>query len=569
MAQYCRISKKAFVFFLTSHGQGNKLICRSLSNYSEALNCESMYSLQLRMFSILVGSAKDSHQNLVQSIASANSKRSNRTQIPLPHRTIPEPIGQDLDFVNVAHSHLTHSDWAKLESLASRLTPFRVKHVLLKAQKDYVLSLEFFKWVELKNPKLHTLETRSIILHVLTKNRKFKSAESIVRKSFEPGIDLPGKLFDAVLYSYRVCDSSPRVFDLLFKTCAHMKKFRNATDMFCSMKEYGFLPTVESCNAYISSLMSLNRADIALAFYREMQRSRISPNVYTVNMVIGAFCKSGKLEKAVEVFREMENINLKPNVVSYNTLIAGHCNNGLFNVAMKLKSSMEQNGVCPNNVTFGTLIHGLCKEGKLHEANKLFSEMKRVGVAPSVVTYNTMINGYSQVGNSEMGNRFFEEMLSNGVKADILTYNALILGFCREGKTKKAAYLVKELDKVGLVPNSSTFSALIIGQCVRKNSDRAFQLYKSMVRAGCHPNESIFNMLVSTFVKNEDYDGVLQVLKEMQERSVTIDSVILTEILDGLCKCGKEEVVRKLFQEIEARCLMPKGFDQTRIFGSR
>ena len=45
-------------------------------------------------------------------------------------------------------------------------------------------------------------------------------------------LELPAKLFDAILFSYRICDSSPRVFDLLFKTYAHAKKFRNATDAF-------------------------------------------------------------------------------------------------------------------------------------------------------------------------------------------------------------------------------------------------------------------------------------------------------------------------------------------------
>ena len=67
-----------------------------------------------------------------------------------------------------------------------------------------------------------------------------------------------------------MCDSSPYVFDSLFKTYAHMKKFRNAIDIFCQMKDYGFLPTVESCNKYISSLLDLNRVDIALGFYKEM-----------------------------------------------------------------------------------------------------------------------------------------------------------------------------------------------------------------------------------------------------------------------------------------------------------
>ena len=117
---------------------------------------------------------------------------------------------------------------------------------------------------------------------------------------------MPSMLFGARLYSYRICDSSPCVFDSFFKTCARMKKLRNAIDVFCLMKDYGFLPRVETCNAYISASMSLQQGDIALSFYSEMKRYRISPNVYTLNMVMCAFCKWGKLEKATEVFKRME-----------------------------------------------------------------------------------------------------------------------------------------------------------------------------------------------------------------------------------------------------------------------
>ncbi|KAL6987020.1 hypothetical protein U1Q18_012779 [Sarracenia purpurea var. burkii] len=268
----------------------------------------------------------------------------NWNPIPLPHKTILEPRGQDLDYVNVAHSHLVHSDWAKLDRLASGLTPFRAKHILLKVQEDYVLSLEFFNWVEVQKPGFHTLAVHSIILHNLTKNCKFKSAESILMKILQPSsIDLPSKLFEAILNSFRLSNSLPRVFDSLFKTYAHMNKFRNATETFCRMKDYGFLPTVESCNAYLSSLISMNRADIALAIYKEMQQSRISLNIYTVNMFIGALCKLGKLEKAVEEFGELEGKGCPPTVASYNTLITGHCNQGLLSTTMKLKNLMENN----------------------------------------------------------------------------------------------------------------------------------------------------------------------------------------------------------------------------------
>ncbi|CAH1436083.1 unnamed protein product [Lactuca virosa] len=95
--------------------------------------------------------------------------RSKWSPIPIPHRTILEPKGQDLDYINIAHSHLLHSDWAKLDKLLTKSNSLRVKLILLKLQNNYVISLKFFKWIELRNPSLLTLETNSIILHILTR----------------------------------------------------------------------------------------------------------------------------------------------------------------------------------------------------------------------------------------------------------------------------------------------------------------------------------------------------------------------------------------------------------------
>ncbi|CAB4315791.1 unnamed protein product [Prunus armeniaca] len=217
------------------------------------------------------------------------------------------------------------------------------------------------------------------------------------------------------------------------------------------MKDYGFFPTVESCNAYLSSLLQLHRADIALVFYREMQRCRISPNVYTLNMVISAYCKLGKLENAVEVLEKMESMGFSPIIVSYNTLIAGHCDKGLLSSALKFKNLMLKNGLYPNVVTFNSLIGGLCK---------------------------------------------------------------------------------------------------------------------SMIRSGYHPDEHTFKMLISSFCNNRDFDGAVEVLKEMFERSIALDSSILSDLCLGLYRCGNEKMLKLLCVEMEARRLIPQGFDPAKIISS-
>ncbi|XP_078430099.1 tetratricopeptide repeat (TPR)-like superfamily protein isoform X5 [Wolffia australiana] len=420
-----------------------------------------------------------------------------RQRSPIPFRSMAELGGQDLDFIAIAHSYATRGEWLQLGSIAAGLSPFRLEHLLLRVRRDPVLSLELYQWCLRRDPRLETLENQSLLLHILTKSRRFKPAASllkdrIISKTAKSSLDL----FHAVLFSYRLCDSSPRVFDCLFKTYSRLKKFRDATDTFRRMKEFGFLPSIKSCNALLSSLLNSHRTDIILTFFREMRRCGISPNEYTMNMVMCGLCNSQRLDKAMDLFSEMKRKGMMPMVSTFNTLIDGHCKKGLMESAVDLMDAMISQGLSPNE-------------------------------------------GYSQIGDFEMGLTLREEMVSAGISGDVFTYNALILGLCKEGRTKKAEALLRESEREKLSPNASTFSALIAGQCRMQNSERAFQVYKSMQKNGHQLNSEIFHQLISTFCKNHDFEGAVEALGEMVKTSIRPQECLLAEVIEGLHRRSK------------------------------
>ncbi|KAK7832599.1 hypothetical protein CFP56_026272 [Quercus suber] len=47
----------------------------------------------------------------------------------------------------------------------------------------------------------------------------------------------------------------------------------------------------------------------------------------------------------------------------------------------------------------------------------------------------------------------------------------------------------------------------------------------------------------------------------MIERSMTPDSGILSEVFVGLCQGGKSQLAKMLYSEMEARHIMPAGFE--------
>ncbi|KAJ6343283.1 hypothetical protein OIU76_005089 [Salix suchowensis] len=197
-----------------------------------------------------------------------------------------------------------------------------------------------------------------------------------------------------------MCDSSPRVFDSLFKTYAHMNKFRNATDVFSRMKGYGFLPTVESCNAYLSSLLAFHRVDIALTFYREMRRCRISPNSYTFNLT----------KKAAFLVKELDKEDLVPNASTFSALISGQCARKNSDRAFQLYKSMVRSGCHPNEQTFKMLISAFIENEDFEGAFSVLMDMFARSMASDSNTLLEICDGLCQCGKESLARKLCHEM---------------------------------------------------------------------------------------------------------------------------------------------------------------
>ncbi|KAL9255649.1 Pentatricopeptide repeat-containing protein [Drosera capensis] len=303
------------------------------------------------------------------------------------------------------------------------------------------------------------LETHSLILHILTKNRKFKTAVAILEGMVGScrDVDVPDMLFEAVLYSYRVANSTPNVFDSLFKTYAWFKRFRNVTDTFRLMKDHGFLPTVESCNVSLSLLLRLNRADIALAFYGELRRCKISPSVFTLNM-------KGLLTAAEMLKSSMERDGLQADreTVRWEIGSTRRC-------LERLKADM---------VTYNALIMGLCKGGKTEKAAFLCKKMDEEKLFPNSSTFSALIHGQCLRKNSERAFQLYKIMIRNNLCPNIQTYDMLISTFCKNEDFDGAVQVTREMLGRAMVPSSDVLAELFEGICRKGSDDLVLELWE-------------------------------------------------------------------------------------------
>ena len=94
--------------------------------------------------------------------------------------------------------------------MAYGLTQFRVGHALLKTHQDYFLANRFFNWVEQRRGFTHSIESHYLI------DKKFKDIEDHIKKIMPSKLgNLVPQIFECLVNTYMLCDSSPRSFDAL------------------------------------------------------------------------------------------------------------------------------------------------------------------------------------------------------------------------------------------------------------------------------------------------------------------------------------------------------------------
>ncbi|KAK3024535.1 hypothetical protein RJ639_043727 [Escallonia herrerae] len=494
------------------------------------------------------------------------------------------------DLVDKAIAILKRHDLVHLDHLSHQFTPQSVSYLLLQTQYDKTLTLRFLNWVNFDRRPFFDLHCKCIYLHVLTRFKLYKAAQSLAENVAVDVCDKSGNLvFQCLKDSYDDCSSSSAVFDLLVKSYSNLKMIDRALNTISMAKTNGYMPSILSYNSVLDAMIRCHLSmDQAERLYQDIKISGVSPNVFTYNIMIRGFC--GRMNEASEVLQEMNRNGLVPDEVTYNTLVNGYCKEGDFHQALVLHAEMIRNGLSPNVVTYTSLINSMCKERNLHRAMEFFDQMRMRGLRPNERTYTTIIDGFSQQGCMDEAYRVLDEMTRSGFSPSIVTYNALINGYCVLGRMEDALTIIhdmmgngwcqmlnKYLDEAfkvnremvmkGILPDVVTYSSLIKGLCEQKRLDEACDLFQAMLRKGLLPDECTYTTLINAYcgavalLKGFCMKGLMneadRVFESVLQRSQKPSEAIYNIMIHGHCRVGNLHKAFNMYTEMMGHGFVP------------
>ncbi|KAL6531661.1 hypothetical protein OROMI_028024 [Orobanche minor] len=309
----------------------------------------------------------------------------------------------------------------------------------------------------------------------------------------------------------------------------------------CSQGEKTDGPFV--CNKFLGSLISKNRVDEAVIFFKgHILKSRsLRPDNCSFNIVMRGLCLAGRVDEAFELFDIMRSFNCLPDIVTYNTLINGLCRAGNVDRARELLREIQLHGdFSPNVVTYTSLVSGYCKSCQMEDATYLLNEMITCGTKPNLFTYNVIIDGYGKRGELGSALKIYEKMISSGFNPDIVTFTSLIDAHSRLGEINDCMKLWHEMNERKVPPNLFTFSILVNALCRVNRLNEARDLLRQLSRRkDIIPQPFIYNPVIDGFCKSGDIDEANAIIAEMEAKGCMHDKMTFTILILGNCMKGR------------------------------
>ncbi|KAG6415010.1 hypothetical protein SASPL_122409 [Salvia splendens] len=463
-------------------------------------------------------------------------------QFPKIHSVLTQTISfsssPHSDIVSAAASILKHhrskSRWSHLRSLLAttkdnRLTSSQFSQVSLQLRNNPHLVLRFFYFTVHHSLTSHSPSSYATAIHILSRSRLKLHALRLIKSAMVAFSDAqPGSavvILDALVKTYRACDSAPFVFDLLVKACLESKKIDSALEIYSVLKSKRVLLKTSTLNCLIELVSKTRSCFAGYDLYKEIFHQNVDngdkirsnlPNPNTLNVVIVGFYREGMLDKVEEVWEEYARVGCLPNVYSFNVLMATYCDHERMEDAMRVWEEMEDKGLTRDAVAYNTIIGGLCRAGEVEKAEEIYREMVMKGVDSSCITFEHLIKGYCEIGDVDSAMMLYKDMCRKKISPSSSTVNTIIRLLCDKNEISAASgfwWMASKKHDAAL--ERENYENLVKGLCGEGKMEEALKIQAEMVVKGFQPNADMYGVFIDGFDKLGNEAMVSKLRKEM------------------------------------------------------
>ncbi|CAN1784529.1 Pentatricopeptide repeat-containing protein At5g66520 [Linum perenne] len=230
-----------------------------------------------------------------------------------------------------------------------------------------------------------------------------------------------------------------------------------------------------------------------------------------------------------------------PNGFVYNTMMRAHVQRNNPEQALLVYKLMRGDSVGPDTYTYPLLLQSCSQRmGQLIHGLAI-----KVGIELYVNLQNALIHMYSICGELVAA----EKLFSYGCCLDLISWNSMISGYLKCGEFAKARSLFDSMPRKDTV----SWSVMISGYAQRDKFADALALFQDMQNDGFEPDDSILVSAISACTHLSALDRGVWIHDYIRKKSLKINVILGTTLIDMHMKFGSVENAIKVFNELEEK----------------
>ncbi|KAL4181565.1 hypothetical protein AMTRI_Chr12g271780 [Amborella trichopoda] len=349
---------------------------------------------------------------------------------------------------------------------------------------------------------------------------------------------------------------SPPLVTQVMESCTHRAQTRRLLRFFtwsakqptCKLPDTLFNHAIK----LFASLKDLRAMELLVT---ELKRESRGMGIDTWAAIATTMVDHGKEDQAIGIFKNIEKYRCPRDEKSLNLLVHALCARGHARKAEGVVWNAK-NWVSMDSYIFTTLIHGWCIKGEFKDARRVFEEMRSNGFSPNLVAYHSLIRCVCaknlRINPSALVRDFFElvmEMRSNSVFPTTISFNILISYLGRARRVKEADQVFRAMVQEGCDPDYVSYFLVVRLLYLTGRMGKGNEMVDEMIQIGLKPKARFYHSLTGVLCGVEKVDHALWLLARMKENCSEVYGPTYDLLITKLCKGGKFEIGRKLWDE--------------------
>ncbi|RLN39466.1 pentatricopeptide repeat-containing protein [Panicum miliaceum] len=300
----------------------------------------------------------------------------------------------------------------------------------------------------------------------------------------------------------------------------------------------------------LKSCAELRNLLLGKGMHADSLKLGLSRDKFVGSSLVGLYSKLARMADSHKVFEEI----LDKDIVSYTSMITGYSENmdsTSWN-AFKIASDMLRSNLEVNRVTLVSLLQVSGNLGAIREGKSVHSYSVRRGIGVSdEVLETSLVHMYTRCGAYQLASA----VLKNSMQS-VASWNALLAGLVRTGQSGNAIHHFSVmLHEHKAIPDSVTYANVISACAELRNSVCAASVHAYLIRRSIHLDVVLATALIEVYFKCTRTMRSRRLFDQLTVRDV----VSYNAMIYGYLQSGMANEAITLLKEMMAECIAPNS----------